>query len=211
MGRVEVMPLFKPQQRKQNVPGVVSVMVLPGKGDIAPPNPRPDRPFLETVHAYLDRRRPLTTEMYVIGCKYVPLGISVGVQVRENADRDTTLTAVKTALRAFLWPLAPGGSDGAGWPLGRAVSDLELEVVVARIPGIGAVRGINCFKQVGQNWQRILPPGTRAAATLTLDLWELPELLSVVVAEGDVPSDLSGVPNPFAADGIAIPLVPEVC
>ncbi|HEU0015686.1 MAG TPA: putative baseplate assembly protein, partial [Longimicrobium sp.] len=73
-GRVEVLPRFKPHQRRSNVPGVVSVMVLPRKELRQAPNPRPDRPMLERVHAHLDELRPVTTELYVIGVEYVPLG-----------------------------------------------------------------------------------------------------------------------------------------
>ncbi|HTE48241.1 MAG TPA: putative baseplate assembly protein, partial [Gemmatimonadaceae bacterium] len=54
MGRVEVLPGFKPQQRRPGVPGVVTVMALPFKDGHAVPAPRPDRPFLETVFAQLD-------------------------------------------------------------------------------------------------------------------------------------------------------------
>ena len=35
------------------------------------PNPRPDRPFIERLHAHLSARTPLATELYVIGCEYV--------------------------------------------------------------------------------------------------------------------------------------------
>src|SRR5690606_31978932 len=44
MGRVAVMPRFKPQQRRPDVPGVVTVMTLPAREGHAAPAPRPDRP-----------------------------------------------------------------------------------------------------------------------------------------------------------------------
>ena len=47
VGRVELLPRFKPQQRTPDVPGVVSVLVLPGVPLGPAPNPRADRPFLE--------------------------------------------------------------------------------------------------------------------------------------------------------------------
>ena len=47
------------------------------------PNPRADRPLIEAVHAWLDVRRPLTCELYVIGCEYVPLALTVGVEIRD--------------------------------------------------------------------------------------------------------------------------------
>ncbi|MEO1338559.1 MAG: putative baseplate assembly protein, partial [Myxococcota bacterium] len=142
VGRVEVMPRFKPQQREQDVPGVVSVMVLPSRGGLTPPAPRADRFFLDSVHAWLDDRRPVATELYVITPAYVPLGASVGVRIREGFDRQTTLTQVRTALRAYMWPLPPGGPTSAGWGLGVSVLASEVSVAVARVPGVAAVLGV---------------------------------------------------------------------
>ena len=136
VARVEVLPRFKPQQLRQNTPGVISVMVLPQKKIRQPPNPRPDRPFLETVHAFLDERRTLGTELYTIGCEYVSLCISVGITVQSGLSFVSVQNAVREALRLFLWPLPPGGPDGSGWPLGRSITDRELEVAVARVPGV---------------------------------------------------------------------------
>ncbi|HVG18983.1 MAG TPA: putative baseplate assembly protein [Blastocatellia bacterium] len=215
MGRVEVMPRFKPQQRRFEVPGVVSVMVLPFKEAASPPNPRPDRPFLESVHAHLDARRPLTAEMYVIGCEYIPLGVSVAIGIREGFGRDGVIVATRNALFNFLWPLAPGGSDGGGWQLGKSVKDRELEVIVAQVPGVSAVAGINLFGRKNSDWEIIIRPDDCGPVEMTLSPWQLPELLSVVVvADGEPPGDLRGVPNPFGAQaqgGVAVPVVPEVC
>ncbi len=61
VGRVEVLERFKPQQRRDGLPGVVSVMVLPSRSGTEKPAPRPDRAMLETVHAWLDVRRPIGT------------------------------------------------------------------------------------------------------------------------------------------------------
>lgn len=214
LGRVEVLPRFKPQQRRFDVPGVVSVMIWPFKAEPQAPNPRPDRPIIEAVHQQLDLRRPLTTELYVIGCEYIALGLSVGVDIRAGFGRETTLNAVRESLRRFLWPLPPGGLDGAGWPLDRDVSDRELEIEVSRVPGVGGVRGINLFRRAGGNWEEVPRADRCAPVTLGLSQWQLPELLSVVVvADADAPRDLRGAPNPFApsADSVAVPVVPELC
>jgi predicted phage baseplate assembly protein len=198
-GRVEVLPRFKPHQRRAGVPGVVSVMVLPHKELRQAPNPRPDRPFLERVHAHLDALRPVTTELYVIGAEYVPLGLAASIQLADGAGRDATVYAVREALRAYLWPLAPGGPAGEGWPLGRRVSDRELEVVIARVAGVAQVVGVNLFRKADDDWQ-LLPRAAEGEARLTLEPWQLPELLQVVVlADGSaVPTELTGVPDPFA-------------
>lgn len=217
-GRIEVLPHFKPQQRRQNVPGVVSVMALPFKPAAGAPNPRPDRPFIETVFNYLDRRRPLTTELYVIGCEYIELGLSIGITLGDGFGRDTVTNAVREALRLYLWPLAPGGSGGAGWPLGRGVRDRELEVVAARVAGVNSVFGVNLFERKDDDWAMLARAEACAPVELSLESWQLPELLSVVVVVDDAPPDnLRGAPNPFlTGDGaggklVAVPVVPEVC
>lgn len=145
VARAEVLPRFLPHQRMMEVPGVVSVMVLPRKAVWRPPAPRPDRPFIERVRAWLDARRPLATELYVIGAEYVPIGVGVAITVREGFGPDAVTRAVTDALHRFLWPLAPGGPQGQGWPLGRAVRDRELEVLVAHVEGIDTVAGVSLF------------------------------------------------------------------
>ncbi len=178
VGRIEVLPRFKPQDRRSNVPGVVSVMGLPAVPLQPAPNPRPDRPFIERLHAYLSVRTPLATELYVIGCDYVPLGISVAVQLRDGYARDQVLLDVRDALRRLLWPLSPGGLDGTGWPLGRAVRSRELEVEVSRVAGVDEMRGLQLFQQVDDAWQPLPLIAADGAQTLTLQRWQLPELLS---------------------------------
>jgi predicted phage baseplate assembly protein len=223
VGRVEVLPRFKPQQRRSDVPGVVTVLVLPHKEGTTAPAPRADRPFLEAVHRHLDERRPLSTELYVIGCEYIPLGVGVGVTVRDGFAQDAAANAVRDALRAILWPLPPGGA-GTGWQLGRTVSDRELEVAVARVPDVSAVAGVRLFERKGGAWSAITAVDRSGATMLPLRLWQLPELLTVVVTtDGTIPADLRGAPNPFLAssnghpDGavqevdVAVPVVPEVC
>jgi predicted phage baseplate assembly protein len=214
VGRVEVLPRFKPHQRRGQVPGVVSVMVLPFKQERVAPNPRPDRPFLDTVHAYLDARRPLTTELYTIGCEYVPLGLSVGLTLREGFGRDAVITAVRDELRRHFWPLETGGATPGGWPLGKDVRDREVEVIVARVEGVNAVAPVNLFVRQGKEWRLLPRADANGMVTLPLDPFQLPELLSVVVVtDAEAPKDLRGVPSPFGetANQVAVPVVPDVC
>jgi predicted phage baseplate assembly protein len=218
VGRVEVLPRFKPHQRREDVPGVVSVMVLPFQEVGRAPNPRVDRPFLEALHAYLDPRRPLAAELYVIGCEYVAVGLSVGLTVRDGFGSETVVTAVREALRRHLWPLAPHGPLGEGWPLGAAVRDRELEVVVSRVPGVATVAGVNLFEQRvadGEGIWRMVPrPACDSTTRIGLARWQLPELLSVVVAaDEEAPEDLLGPPSAISGrqNGVAVPVVPEVC
>lgn len=224
VGRVAVLPLFKPHERQANIPGVVSVMALPQMEtiDFQPPCPRADRPLLEAVHAFLNVRRPLATELYSIGCVYVPLGIAVGIAVRDGFAREEVLTQVRLAVRRYLWPLPRGveGSEGdwpataqadGGYPLGRALTDREVEVVVARVQGVAGVAPVRLFKLEGGKYVA-LPGAGKAVTTFTLNAWELPELKALSVVEGDSPDSVTA---PFAPaigdDVVVVPVVPEVC
>jgi predicted phage baseplate assembly protein len=213
VGRVEVLPRFKPHQARDDVPGVVSVMVLPRRDGVERPAPRPDRPFLESVFAWLDERRQLGTELYAIACDYVPLAVSVAVELRDPSQREAVLNAVSLAVKSWLWALAPGGPEGTGWPLGRAVQDREIETAVARVPGVASAAPVRLFSQAtGETRWRELPRDAKDRAFLPLLRWQLPELLSVVVAEGaEAPAEILRAEPASASDLIAIPVVPELC
>jgi len=226
VARVEVLPRFKPHERNAAVPGAVSVMVLPQRArvDFAAPLPRADRPLLEAVHAFLNERRPLATELYVIGCEYVGIGLSVAVQIREGFARELVLTDVRQALRQYLWPLPIGfgGADGpwvatptndGGYPLGRALTDRELEVVVARVAGVAGVSPVRVFESRDGAFVELAGAG-KAVTTLTLARWQLPELTALAVVEGvDAPASLDAPFGAAAGDGAALflPVVPEFC
>ena len=218
IARVEVLPRFMPHQRREDVPGIVSVMVLPYKELPEPPNPRPDQPIIEKVFNYLDERRPLATELYVIGCEYRPIGLSLGMTVKDGFNHDNVVHSVREALKRYLWPLPPDGPQGKGWPLGKTVSDRELEVVVARVEGVNTADRINVFVPEDGRWRMLPRRQTCDENELTLERWQLPELLNVVIStEGDAAEDLiASVPDPFAGDGagkgfVGIPVVPEIC
>ncbi len=216
VARVEVLPLFMPQTRTTNVPGVVSVMVIPNKTGVLNPCPRADRPTLETVYSYLDPCRPVTAEMYVIASEYVGLGIAVGIEVKSGYGLLQVSQAVETALRSYLWPLAPGGLDNTGWALGRNVRALELEVVVSQVPGVVDVDGLNLFQVLSSGSYQMLQADSSGSPELTLQSWQLPEVLDVVViaspdgTQSTVPTTMT--PAPETDTTVAVPVVtPTIC
>lgn len=229
IGRVEVLPRFMPRQRRFNVPGVVSVMVLPQKEMVEAPNPRPDQPTIHKVHDYLSARRPLATELYVIGCEYIPMAVSVGITVRPGFGGEQVNYDVRQAVQGYLWCLPPHGPQGEGWPLGRSVKDRELEVVVAQVRGVNTVTEVNLFKRIvlhqPKNQQRVWQKVSRLqlcqAIEISLLQWQLPELLAVVVStDGITPESvteqgMSEAGTTGGVDGtggsVALPVVPEVC
>ncbi|HVZ20626.1 MAG TPA: putative baseplate assembly protein [Vicinamibacterales bacterium] len=216
IGRVEVLPLFKPQTRTTDVPGVVSVMVIPLKDAAQPPCPRADRPLLETAFGYLNPRKPVAAELYVIGTEYVGLGVSVAVEVAAGYDMRVVGQQVEDALRRYLWPLEPGGPAQTGWPLGRHVRSLELEVIIGQVDGVVEVNGVQLFAHQADDTYQAVSGSTTAQQEVTIKSYQLPELLKVKVTTG---GDGSGVtpPTSLAPEsdggdaGVAVPVVPKVC
>ena len=215
VARVEVLPLFKPQTRAINIPGVVSVMVIPPKGNVQPPCPRADRTLLENVYAYLNPKRPAAAEMYLIGTEYVGLGLSVAVEVRGGFGLLQVSQQVEQALRTYLWPNPPGGAANQGWPLGRNVRSLELEVIVSQVPGVVEVNGLRLFQLQSGGTYQPLTINASGNSELILESWELPELLQVLVTAG---TDGSGVavatsltPEVQTDNTYAVPIVQTVC
>ena len=215
VGRAEVLPLFKPQTLTPNVPGVVSVMVIPNQAGVLNPCPRADRPTLETVYQYLNPCRPVTAEMYVIASDYVDLAIGVAIEVKTGYQTLQVSQAVETALRSYLWPLAPGGVDSTGWPLGRTVRQLELEVIVSQVPGVIEVNGLNLFTPLNSGGYQLVTADSSGSPEIALESWQLPEVLDVVVVASPdgtasaVPTTLT--PTPETDTTVAVPVVPAVC
>lgn len=211
VGRVEVLEHFKPHQRRGGLPGVVSVMVIPARQGVGGSVPRPDRPMLESVHRWLEPRRPIGTELYVIAPEYLPMGVSAAVELIDPAERENVLAAVRDAIRMHLWPLTPGGPAGQGWPLGRAVDDRLIETAIARVPGVRAVAPVRLFLlQSSGAWQPVAEDST-GRAIRKLEAWQLPELAGLVVEEGSTAATSLKPVNPETENGIAVPVVPELC
>lgn len=142
VGRVEVLPLYNPDKRLENLAGVVTLMVVPATDTVRPLWPLPNRLFLKTVCDYLDERRLVTTEIYVRGPEYVSVALSVGLEVRAGHFRDQVIQAVRERLQEYLSSLPPGGPDEEGWPLNKLLLKKDLEAVVTRVAGVEFVNSM---------------------------------------------------------------------
>ncbi|RZT17533.1 putative phage baseplate assembly protein [Kribbella sp. VKM Ac-2569] len=201
VSRAEVLPLFHPDTPAVKAAGVTSVVVLPDSDQRNPDAPMPDLGLLRRVARYLDVRRPVTSELYVIPPEYVRVAVSVGVQVREGYQVDAVRRWVEQILQQFLSAVPPGGPDAAGWPLGRAIRAAELEAVAVQVEGVEFA--------VGTRLATVDPSVTEREAAL-LQPWQLPELTTVTVVSGDPtePGIPIGAPPP---ELVPVPLPPEVC
>jgi hypothetical protein len=85
------------------------VLVVPLLDAVRPRWPMPDRLFLRTICDYLEQRRLITTEIYVRGPVYLPVYVTVGVQVQAGYFPDVVRQSVTARLYEYLSALPPGG------------------------------------------------------------------------------------------------------
>jgi hypothetical protein len=199
IGRVEVLPLFRPSQPATEAPGAVTVLVVPRFDPVRPLWPTPDRLFLQRVCDHLEPRRLVTTEVYVRGPDYVPVYVSIGIRVRAGSFPDLVKGTVRDSLSLYLSALPFGGPEGAGWPLNKRLMRKDLEAVATRVPGVEFVEGI----QMGV--------GSPAdVAEDDVSGLELPVLVGIDVTEGppEPLANLFGAPSALSSSGVRIVPVP---
>ncbi len=210
LGRAEVvqglMPGVDAAATRTGVPGVVSVFVFPDRPVALGGGPVATLAQLKDVFAYLRQRILIGTQLFVLSAEPVPVYASVSIEVLNGADALATSRGVQQALASYLWPLAPGGPDGGGWPLGRTVAPDELLTQAARVAGVLAADRLTLFTQSGTTWA--------AAANVPLQPWQVPALQGVsVVTDGSappVPPDPAGSGGGDAGQSF-VPIVPKVC
>src|SRR5262249_34341188 len=100
--RAKALPLAHPLFPGVEVPGAVTVIIVP---DSEAPNPQPSDGLLRTVCAFLEPRRLLTTELFVVGPRYVSVAVEATVVARDDADPGRVRQDVEAALCAWLSPL----------------------------------------------------------------------------------------------------------
>src|SRR6266545_3675900 len=134
--RARALPLHHPEFPGVQVPGVITVVVVP---DSDAPNPMPSEGTLRTVCAYLDQRRLLTSEVYVVPPDYQRVRVTVEVTAQGSADLAAVHGAVERALLDYFHPLS-GGEDGHGWPFGGPILYSRVVQRVLAVPGVDSIR-----------------------------------------------------------------------
>lgn len=134
--RAVALPLYHPNFPDGQIPGVVTVVVVPNSLD---PNPLPNQTTLKAVCVYLDRRRLLTSEVYVAGAVYRKVKIAVQLIVDPGADLATVKNNVQSSLTTFFHPLT-GGNDGTGWPFGGTIYYSDVYRRIIQIDGVQRIQ-----------------------------------------------------------------------
>lgn len=135
IARAKALPLAHPGFPDVQVPGVVTVVVVPDSDEV---QPRPSEGTLRTVCALLDQRRLLTTEVYVAPPDYQEVGVAVDLVADDAADLAEVQRAVERTLLDYFHPLR-GAEDGLGWPFGGTVSFSRTFQQVFSVTGVSSV------------------------------------------------------------------------
>ncbi len=214
VGRAEVVPGLLPGSSldtvRTDIPGVISLFVLPPMTPRMGGAPRPTAGLLRDLYEYIDARKLLGTELYVLSPQFIPLAIAVSIKVLDPTVVTETRNAVSRALLEYLWALSPGGPNGNGWPLGRDVEPGELKAVAARVSGVLSVGKLHLFYQESRNgrWHK--------SAQLALDSYQLPEVMEVSVEHASDEPAPPGIVQPDSGDNssetaVAVPVIPDIC
>jgi hypothetical protein len=237
-GRVEVLPLFNPGRftpgaPPEEWPGAITVLVIPRHDAEQPDAPRPDRLFVRAVCDWLEPRRLITSEVFVVGPEYVSLYVSLGFVTMPGFLRNQVKNDVRAAIREYLSPLTGGplvepgaapGEDcldqiavadacpqlrGVGWPLGVEVRSQDLEAVATRVRGVRYVLSL-AMAVVGADG------GIQNGVTrIPMQGLQLPRLVDVMAEEGRAPdlADLlgQGAPDAAASAIVPVPVLPKKC
>jgi hypothetical protein len=198
IGRVDVLPLFSPDENMA-APGAVTLMVIPESGYA----PEPDLMFLDAICTYLEPRRLITTEVYVRGPDYVPVSVSIGIDVISGQNIATVREAVRQAVRSYLSPLTGGAQTngtGPGWPLSKTVDPTGIMVQALLVPGVSNVRQVVL-------WDQTMTP----ISQLPLSGLQLPLLAQLNVTPNGDAQDLSAITAPPSKQRVAVPMVPPEC
>ncbi|MFF0739581.1 putative baseplate assembly protein [Streptomyces sp. NPDC004111] len=139
--------------------GVVTVVVLPSCGTAGAAGPRghrtpgsahaapvPSPALLRAVHRHLEPRRPLCTELHVVGPTYVRVSVAATLHpgpapTGRTAPADALGALARRALDAYFDPLS-GGADGRGRAFGRDVPESEVMALLNSLPGVRYVDGL---------------------------------------------------------------------
>ncbi len=143
VAKATTIPLAHPDHPGVEVPGAVTVVIVPDNEDVPP---RPSSDLIRHVCRYLNRFRLLTTEVYVKGPAYQAIKVEARVAAQPYAAFDAVARDVVVALNVHLDPLNREASNSngqptgeRGWKFGQELYPTSLYSVILDVDGVAAV------------------------------------------------------------------------
>lgn len=122
-------------------PASVSVIVLPRGATPEECRLEPTPELIERVDRFLDRRRLITTRVYVVGPDYAEVSLEIHATAEARTKPQDIENEIRKRVQQFFHPLT-GGAQGDGWPMGRGVYKSELFQLIESVEGVHHVNSI---------------------------------------------------------------------
>ena len=121
----------------EDSPGNVSLIILPATTSNTLPNP--SEALLQRVRDYLDPRRLLTTQIYVVEPRYFAFRLQIKLLLKPDAAELQVKNRAIASLTRFFHPLR-GGQAGTGWIFGRDIYVSEIYELLDSVEGVDYVQ-----------------------------------------------------------------------
>jgi predicted phage baseplate assembly protein len=140
-------------------PGWVTVVIVPQSAD---PRPMPSFELRQQVQRFLAQRNPaaIARHVAVIPPSYLAVGVQAAFAPIDPTNAGPVLAAVKSALGAFLHPLA-GGPERRGWPFGRDVFVSDVASLLESVEGVDYVEMLTLLRDGTPVGDRVAVPVDR--------------------------------------------------
>ena len=147
IGRVKCLQP-RPAEAGRIAPGQVYVLVIPRiphpNRFLSPEQLQPKEEDIQSLDAYLEDRRLLTTRLDIRSPAYYWVAAQVKLRAAPGVERTEVEKQVLARLYQFLNPLS-GGSDGKGWPFGRHLFVSDIYQCLQGVPNIQFIRSVEMF------------------------------------------------------------------
>lgn len=132
VARATAIPLAHPDHPGVEVPGTVTVVIVPDSEEM-PPAPSPD--LIRSVCEHLEQYRLITTEVFVRGPEYLAVTVRARVEIQPYKAFGQVIGQVRAALVRYLSPLN-------GWGFGQDLHPNSLYAVILGVDGVVTVPGL---------------------------------------------------------------------
>ncbi|HEV2915043.1 MAG TPA: putative baseplate assembly protein [Pyrinomonadaceae bacterium] len=156
VARVKVLTQYHPKFPAIQMPGAVTVVVVPETLPGASSSSRlpvPSRGFKESIYNHLKSRSIVSTNLSVIGPEFIKVTVAAVIRVDPRMGAEKVRGDARAALEKFLNPLT-GGPDAEGWPFGRPVYKSEIYQLIEEIEGVVCVDQISLIGESCDSAQR---------------------------------------------------------
>lgn len=138
LARAHAVAEFHPQLKHLKVAGCITLVVLsPCVRSRRDPTPA----LCRAVRRHLDARRPVATEVHVVGPDWTKVSVKARLLTRSGVNAASLRAEAVRRLDAFFDPLT-GGPQHGGWPFGRPVYRAEVLALLDALPGVAAIEGL---------------------------------------------------------------------